>query len=143
MGSEIDVMPEGNMLLIENIDVPGVIGKVGKIHQDIKTSNIGFISFYNLDYWHHYKVVMRMFEGLINLNPEVFYNIHPFFHYGTPVFLVYLFFSLPFMILEYDSMVIFTYKMVILFFALMSVTYLYFFSRLYLNKISSLLICTI
>ena len=34
MGFEIDVMPEGNMLLIENIDVPGVIGKVGKILGD-------------------------------------------------------------------------------------------------------------
>ena len=41
MGFEIDVMPEGNMLLIENIDIPGVIGKVGKILGD---SNIYYCS---------------------------------------------------------------------------------------------------
>ena len=106
------------------------------LYWNIKTSNIGFIYFYNLDYWYHYKIATRMFEGLINLNPADFYNIR-WFHYGTPVFLVYLIFSFPFMILGYDSMVIFTYKMVILSFALMSVTYLYFFSKLYLNKITS------
>ena len=52
------------------------------LYWNIKTSNIGFIYFYNLDYWYHYKIAAGMFEGLINLNPEVFYNIHPFFHYG-------------------------------------------------------------
>ena len=42
MGFEIDVMPEGNMLLIENTDIPGVIGKVGKILGD---SNINIAEF--------------------------------------------------------------------------------------------------
>ena len=40
MGFEIDVMPEGNMILMQNIDVPGVIGKVGKILGD-SNINIG------------------------------------------------------------------------------------------------------
>ena len=43
MGFEIDVMPEGNMLLIENIDVPGVIGKVGKILGDSKINIAEFL----------------------------------------------------------------------------------------------------
>ena len=29
MGYEVDVRPEGNMLFVQNKDVPGVIGKVG------------------------------------------------------------------------------------------------------------------
>ena len=36
-------MPEGNMLLIENIDVPGVIGKVGKILGDSKINIAEFL----------------------------------------------------------------------------------------------------
>ena len=43
MGFEIDVIPEGNMLLIENIDVPGVIGKVGKILGDSKINIAEFL----------------------------------------------------------------------------------------------------
>ena len=31
MGYEVDVRPEGNMLFVQNKDVPGVIGKVGMI----------------------------------------------------------------------------------------------------------------
>ena len=31
MGYELDVRPEGNMLFVQNKDVPGVIGKVGMI----------------------------------------------------------------------------------------------------------------
>ena len=42
MGFDIDVMPEGNMLFVENIDIPGVIGKVGKILGD---SNINIAEF--------------------------------------------------------------------------------------------------
>ncbi len=43
MGFEIDVMPEGNMLLIENVDVPGVIGKVGKILGDSEINIAEFL----------------------------------------------------------------------------------------------------
>ena len=43
MGFEIDVMPERNMLLIENIDIPGVIGKVGKILGDSKINIAEFL----------------------------------------------------------------------------------------------------
>ncbi len=43
MGFEIDVMPEGNMLLIENLDVPGVIGKVGKILGDSEINIAEFL----------------------------------------------------------------------------------------------------
>ena len=43
LGFEIDVMPEGNMLLIENIDIPGVIGKVGKILGDSKINIAEFL----------------------------------------------------------------------------------------------------
>ena len=42
MGFEIDVMPEGNMLLIENIDVPGVIGKVGTL---LGNNNINIVAY--------------------------------------------------------------------------------------------------
>ena len=43
MGFEIDVMPEGNMLLIENVDVPGVIGKVGRILGDSQINIAEFL----------------------------------------------------------------------------------------------------
>jgi len=43
MGFEIDVMPEGNMLFIENMDIPGVIGKVGKILGDSKINIAEFL----------------------------------------------------------------------------------------------------
>ena len=43
MGFEIDVMPEGNMLLIENADIPGVIGKVGKILGDSQINIAEFL----------------------------------------------------------------------------------------------------
>ena len=48
------------------------------LYWNIKTSNIGFIYFHNLDYWYHYKIAAGMFEGLINLNPADFYNKIPF-----------------------------------------------------------------
>ena len=44
------------------------------LYWNIKTSNIGFIYLYNLDYWYQYKIITKMFEGLINLNPADFYN---------------------------------------------------------------------
>jgi len=31
MGYEVDVRPEGNMVFVQNKDVPGVIGKVGMV----------------------------------------------------------------------------------------------------------------
>ena len=40
MGFNMEVLPKGTMLLIENIDVPGVIGKVGTILGVLKI-NIG------------------------------------------------------------------------------------------------------
>ena len=40
MGFELDMKPEGNMLFMQNMDVPGVIGKVGSILGENKV-NIG------------------------------------------------------------------------------------------------------
>ena len=43
MGFDIDLNPEGPMLFIKNKDVPGVIGKVGKILGDSKINIAEFL----------------------------------------------------------------------------------------------------
>lgn len=103
---------------------------------------IGFLQLHSVDEYFFHGSLLNIYNGFKEINPSLLFRTG-FYSYGFLYFFINFIFAAPFLYFKKVAISIFIPKMITGLFALISLVYVYKFTRSYLNQLISLALVTI